>query len=125
LLIEACKLIDQMEISQQNQDLRQGKPVRDLLSHLSIAGRNGQFRTPRHIIRMMVQMLDPKPRERTLAPGASAGVGDLAAGTGGFLINAHQHTLEKATSARILERDDEGQAHHLIGNGPLPLAVTA
>ena len=106
LLIEACKLIDQMEISQQNQDV-QGDLYEYLLSHLSIAGRNGQFRTPRHIIRMMVQMLDPKPRER---------IGDLAAGTGGFLINAHQHILEKATSAGILERDEEGQAHNLIGD---------
>jgi type I restriction enzyme M protein len=106
LLIEACKLIDQMEISQQNQDV-QGDLYEYLLSHLSIAGRNGQFRTPRHIIRMMVQMLDPKPKER---------IGDLAAGTGGFLINAHQHILEKATSAGILERDDEGLPHHLIGD---------
>jgi type I restriction enzyme M protein len=106
LLIEACKLIDQMEVSQQNQDV-QGDLYEYLLSHLSIAGRNGQFRTPRHIIRMMVQMLDPKPKER---------IGDLAAGTGGFLINAHQHILEKATSAGILERDEEGQAHHLIGD---------
>ena len=63
LLIEACKLIDQMEISQQNQDV-QGDLYEYLLSHLSIAGRNGQFRTPRHIIRMMVQMLDPQPKER-------------------------------------------------------------
>jgi len=74
---------------------------------LSIAGRNGQFRTPRHIIRMMVQMLDPKPKER---------IGDLAAGTGGFLINAHQHILEKATSQNILEFDEDGIAHHLIGD---------
>jgi len=106
LLVEAVNLIDQMEISQQNQDV-QGDLYEYLLSHLSIAGRNGQFRTPRHIIRMMVQMLDPKPKER---------IGDLAAGTGGFLINAHQHILEKATSAGILERDAEGQAHHLIGD---------
>lgn len=107
LLIEGCKLIDQMEISQQNQDV-QGDLYEYLLSHLSIAGRNGQFRTPRHIIRMMVQMLDPKPKER---------IGDLAAGTGGFLINAHQHILEKATSKDILEYDADGMAHHLIGDG--------
>jgi type I restriction enzyme M protein len=106
LLVEAVNLIDQMEISQQNQDV-QGDLFEYLLSHLSIAGRNGQFRTPRHIIRMMVQMLDPKPRER---------IGDLAAGTGGFLINAHQYIMEKATSAGILEFDAEGQAHHLIGD---------
>ncbi len=64
----------------------------------------------------MAQMLDPKPKERTLAPGASAGVGDLAAGTGGFLINAHQHILEKATSPGILEYDADGLPHHLIGD---------
>src|SRR5512138_701791 len=106
LLVEAVNLIDQMEISQQNQDV-QGDLYEYLLSHLSIAGRNGQFRTPRHIIRMMVQMLDPKPKER---------IGDLAAGTGGFLINAHQHILEKATAQNILEFDEDGSAHHLIGD---------
>jgi type I restriction enzyme M protein len=106
LLVEAVNLIDQMEISQQNQDV-QGDLYEYLLSHLSVAGRNGQFRTPRHIIRMMVQMLDPKPKER---------IGDLAAGTGGFLINAHQHILEKATSKDILEFDEDGSAHHLIGD---------
>ncbi|MBM3181392.1 MAG: SAM-dependent DNA methyltransferase [Chloroflexi bacterium] len=106
LLVEAVNLIDQMEISQQNQDV-QGDLYEYLLGHLSIAGRNGQFRTPRHIIRMMVHMLDPKPKER---------IGDLAAGTGGFLINAHQHILEKATAQNILEFDEDGIAHHLIGD---------
>lgn len=106
LLVEAVNLLEQMEISQQNQDV-QGDLYEYLLSHLSIAGGNGQFRTPRHIIRMMVQMLDPKPKER---------IGDLAAGTGGFLINAHQHILEKATSKDILEYDADGMAHHLIGD---------
>ncbi|MEJ5202009.1 MAG: type I restriction-modification system subunit M N-terminal domain-containing protein, partial [Anaerolineales bacterium] len=61
LLVEAVNLIDEMKISEQNQDA-QGDLYEYLLSHLSIAGRNGQFRTPRHIIRMMVEMLDPKPR---------------------------------------------------------------
>ena len=74
LLIEACKSIDQMQMSSQNQDV-QGDLYEYLLSKLNTAGRNGQFRTPRHIIRMMVQMIDPKPDER---------VGDLAAGTCGF-----------------------------------------
>jgi len=106
LLIEACNLIDQMKIAEQNQDV-QGDLYEYMLGHMQFAGRGGQFRTPRHIIRMMVQMVDPKPRER---------IGDLAGGTGGFLVNAHQHILEKATSAGILEYDAEGQAHHLIGD---------
>ncbi|MBK8619177.1 MAG: N-6 DNA methylase [Anaerolineales bacterium] len=106
LLIEACNLIDQMKIAEQNQDV-QGDLYEYMLGHMQFAGRGGQFRTPRHIIRMMVQMVDPKPRER---------IGDLAGGTGGFLVNAHQHILEKHTSAGILEYDAEGQAHHLIGD---------
>jgi type I restriction enzyme M protein len=105
-LIEACNLIDQMQISQQNQDV-QGDLYEYLLNKLSAAGRNGQFRTPRHIIRMMVQMIDPKPRER---------IGDLAGGTCGFPVNAHQYILEKHTSAGILEYDAEGLPHHLIGD---------
>ena len=34
-----------------------------LLSKISTAGRNGQFRTPRHIIRMMVELMKPTPKE--------------------------------------------------------------
>ena len=106
LLIEACKLIDQMNISSQNQDV-QGDLYEYMLGHLNISGRNGQFRTPRHIIRMMVQMTEPKPHER---------IGDLAAGTGGFLVNAYQYILESYTSPGILEYDETGFPHHLIGD---------
>ena len=106
LLIEACRLIDQMEISQQNQDV-QGDLYEYLLSKLNTAGRNGQFRTPRHIIRMMVQMLAPRPGER---------IGDLAGGTCGFPVNAHQYILETHTSPDILEYDEAGLPHNLIGD---------
>jgi type I restriction enzyme M protein len=106
LLIKACQTIDQMEISAQNQDV-QGDLYEYLLKYLTTAGRNGQFRTPRHIIRMMVQMIDPQPGER---------IGDLAAGTCGFLVNAYQHILEQHTSDGILEYDDEGWPHNLVGD---------
>lgn len=106
LLVEACNLIDQMHISQQNQDV-QGDLYEYLLSHLQSAGRNGQFRTPRHIIRLMVQMVDPKPLER---------IGDLAAGTAGFPVNAYQHILAKHTSPEILAYDAEGEPHNLVGD---------
>ena len=106
LLIEACNAIDEMKISAQNQDV-QGDLYEYLLSKLNTAGRAGQFRTPRHIIRMMVEMMDPKPKER---------IGDLAAGTCGFLVNAYQHILVKNTSPQILEYDQEGQPHNSIGD---------
>jgi type I restriction enzyme M protein len=106
LLIEACRMIDQMQISAQNQDV-QGDLYEYLLSKLTTAGRNGQFRTPRHIIRMMVKMIDPQPGER---------IGDLAAGTCGFLVNAYQHILEKHTSPEVVSYDAQGEPHNLVGD---------
>ncbi|HEV7373186.1 MAG TPA: class I SAM-dependent DNA methyltransferase [Pyrinomonadaceae bacterium] len=106
LLIEACKVIDQMQISHHRQDV-QGDLYEHLLSYLNTAGRNGQFRTPRHIIRMMVQMLKPKATERICDP---------AAGTCGFLVSAYQYILETHTSPNILEYDAEGVPHNLAGD---------
>jgi type I restriction enzyme M protein len=106
LLIEACKAIDAMQISAQNQDV-QGDLYEYLLGRLNTAGTSGQFRTPRHIIRMMVRMLDPKPRERMCDP---------AAGTCGFPVNVYQHILETHTDPTILKYDEEGYPHQLVGD---------
>ena len=106
LLIEACNAIDEMQISAQNQDV-QGDLYEYLLSKLNTAGRAGQFRTPRHIIRMMVAMSDPQPHER---------IADLAAGTCGFLVNAYQHILAEKTSPEILEKNADGSLRNLVGD---------
>lgn len=53
-----------------------------MLSKISTSGTNGQFRTPRHIIEMMVAMTDPKPGDRIIDP---------ACGTAGFLVTASEH----------------------------------
>lgn len=53
-----------------------------LLSKLSTAGRNGQFRTPRHIIKMMVELAKPTPNDIICDP---------ACGTGGFLLEASEY----------------------------------
>src|SRR5439155_1681284 len=75
-------------------------------SKLNTAGTNGQFRTPRHIIRMMVKMIAPKPRERMCDP---------AAGTCGFPVNFYQHILEEHTAKDSIVWDQEGFPHHLVG----------
>ena len=106
LLQEAVKIIDDMHISEQNIDV-QGDLYEYLLGQLSTAGKNGQFRTPRHIIRMMTKLIDPKIGERICDP---------AAGTAGFLVSAYEHILESNTSTDILTYDDEGKAHNLIGD---------
>lgn len=53
-----------------------------LLSKLSTSGTNGQFRTPRHIIKMMVELVKPKPSDIIIDP---------ACGTSGFLIGASEY----------------------------------
>lgn len=106
LLQEAVKIIDEMHISEQNIDV-QGDLYEYLLKHLSTAGKNGQFRTPRHIIRMMAKLVAPKIGERICDP---------AAGTGGFLVAAYEHILETNTSKDILEYDEEDKPHNLIGD---------
>jgi type I restriction enzyme M protein len=104
LLIEVAGLIDLMDISAQNQDIK-GDIYEYLLSHLNTAGRNGQFRTPRHIIDMMVRMIDPKPMER---------IGDLAAGTAGFLVGAYQYILEQHTSPDVWQHGEGNRAGDLL-----------
>ena len=106
LLQEAVSIIDDMHISEQNIDV-QGDLYEYLLGQLATAGKNGQFRTPRHIIRMMVKLVDPKAGERICDP---------AAGTAGFLVNAYEHILESNTSEEVLEYDEEGRPHNLIGD---------
>ncbi|MBU3913054.1 MAG: type I restriction-modification system subunit M [Nanoarchaeota archaeon] len=83
LLIEAVNIINDMHIKEQNQDT-QGDLYEYLLGELQSAGKNGQFRTPRHIIDMMVDLADPKIGDKILDP---------ACGTAGFLVNAYQHIL--------------------------------
>ena len=56
-----------------------------LLSKISQSGRNGQFRTPRHIIRMMVELMQPRPDDVICDP---------ACGTSGFLVAAGEYLKE-------------------------------
>ena len=76
------KIIDDFEYDHSE---RLGDAFEYLLSVLGSQGDAGQFRTPRHIIDFMVQIIDPKKDESVLDP---------ACGTAGFLISAYKHTLK-------------------------------
>src|SRR2546427_6304720 len=106
LLQEAVSIIDSMKIAEQNQDT-QGDIYEHLLGELKTAGKNGQFRTPRHIIRMMVELVDPNIGQKVCDP---------ACGTGGFLVAAYQHILRKYTSPEMVKVDEDGTPHNLIGD---------
>ncbi len=66
-----------------------------LLSKLAASGTNGQFRTPRHIIDLIVELVNPQPGQRICDP---------ACGTAGFLISAFTHILRNNTKAADLKR---------------------
>jgi len=81
---------------------RLGDAFEYLLSVLGSQGDAGQFRTPRHIIDFMVEVLDPKKNETILDP---------ACGTAGFLISAWKHILKSNTSKK---GESSGRAGDLL-----------
>lgn len=92
LLAEAVKIINDMHIKEQNRDT-QGDLYEYLLSQLQTSGKNGQFRTPRHIIKMMTEILEPKYGDKICDP---------ACGTAGFLVASYEHILRNNTSKELL-----------------------
>ncbi len=83
-VVDALDEIYDMMNEIQTADVR-GDVYEYLLSKISQSGRNGQFRTPRHIIRMMVEMMDPSSDEIICDP---------ACGTSGFLVAAGEYLKE-------------------------------
>jgi type I restriction enzyme M protein len=110
LLVEAVKTIDEIfEIMEKDsrekghafQDI-QGDVYEFLLSEIATAGKNGQFRTPRHIIKLMAELVQPQLGHR---------VADPACGTGGFLLGAYQYIVTQLAikaGAKGLAPDEDG-----------------
>ena len=107
LLVEAVGILDEIykEIERERQDNGQtfhdiqGDLYEHLLAEISTAGKNGQFRTPRHIIQMICALVNPKLGDAVCDP---------ACGTGGFLLGAYQHILTQHTSADQRWVDENG-----------------
>jgi len=82
---------------------RLGDAFEYLLSVLGSQGDAGQFRTPRHIIDFIVEVIEPKKNETVLDP---------ACGTAGFLISSYKHILKANTDKKgnsTLTPDDKGR----------------
>lgn len=82
------------EIDWKNKDIR-GDLYEYLLSKIATAGTNGQFRTPRHIIKMMVELLAPKPEDVICDP---------ACGTSGFLVATGEYLKENHEKEVLLNK---------------------
>ena len=79
-----------------------------LLSKISQSGRNGQFRTPRHIIQMMVELMDPQPEDIICDP---------ACGTSGFLVTVGDYLKKKYKKEIFFDRQkkDHYMNHMFFG----------
>ncbi len=95
LLVSAVSMIDDLPLTEGD---TKGDLYEYLLSKLTTAGINGQFRTPRHIIRLMVEMLEPRPDEL---------VADPACGTGGFLVSVLDHLYHRYSSPEGVFTNEE------------------
>jgi type I restriction enzyme M protein len=110
LLVEAVKTLDQIfeimerdsqEKGQAFQDI-QGDVYEMLLSEIATAGKNGQFRTPRHIIKLMAELVQPQLGHR---------IADPACGSAGFLLGAYQYIVTQLAiraGTKGLQPDEDG-----------------
>lgn len=110
LLVEAVKTIDEIfevmerdsrENGQAFQDI-QGDVYEYLLSEIATAGKNGQFRTPRHIIKLIADLVQPQLGHK---------IADPACGSGGFVLGAFQYIVTQLAikeGTKILIPDEDG-----------------
>lgn len=95
-LRRAVDLISPIHLLSQDADVK-GDLFESLASDLGQQKRSAQFRTPRHLIRLIVEMVDPT---------IGGTVCDSACGTGGFLIAAYEHILLANTSPEFVREVD-------------------
>lgn len=108
LLSEAMSTIEEIfaeierdanEGGQAFQDI-QGDVYEMLLSEIASAGKNGQFRTPRHIIKLIAELVEPQLGHQ---------IADPACGTGGFLLGAYQYIVTQLDkNKKNLQPDEDG-----------------
>ena len=100
-VVDALDNIYELMNEVQSSDVR-GDVYEYLLLKISQAGRNGQFRTPRHIIRMMVELVNPTADEVICDP---------ACGTSGFLVAAGEYLKE--TRKEEIFYDKQKKEHYM------------
>lgn len=103
VLVSAVEMVEALPLTQS--DVK-GDIYEYLLSKLTTAGINGQFRTPRHIIDAMIELIAPQPTESICDP---------ACGTAGFLARAMEY-LTRVHSSSEAEggqwKDEDGNTHY-------------
>lgn len=99
------KIVDGIDkLPMKDRDL-QGDLYEYLLSKIATAGTNGQFRTPRHIIKMMVELVKPTPEDIIVDP---------AAGSAGFLVAAGEYLRKHRSDLFLVQSLKEHFNNHMF-----------
>jgi len=98
---EIYQKISEEELKGQHFQDIQGDVFEYLLKATNEAGKNGQFRTPRHIIQLIVELLDPKMEDENTK------ICDVTSGSSGFLVGAFQYILKENSKEKILDEDNK------------------
>ena len=100
VLTQVVNLVDGLRLDQSDADTK-GDLFEHVLRQIRQAGELGQFRTPRHVIRTIVEMVNPQVGETVYDP---------AAGTAGFLVAAYNHMrLAHSSPAGVVETEVDGK----------------
>ena len=100
VLTQVVTLVDGLRLDRSDADTK-GDLFEHVLRQIKQAGELGQFRTPRHVIRTIVEMVDPKVGETVYDP---------AAGTAGFLVAAYNHMrLANSSPGAIQQVEIDGK----------------
>jgi len=103
VLVSAVEMVDELPLTKS--DVK-GDIYEYLLSKLTTAGINGQFRTPRHIIDAMIELINPQPTDMICDP---------ACGTAGFLARTMEY-LNRTHSSEVGVLEDEDSNKHYTGD---------
>ena len=101
------KVVDGVDALDMNNRDAMGDVYEYILGKMAASGTNGQFRTPRHIIRMIVEMMEPTPKDYICDP---------AMGSAGFLVEAVKYIKENYEEA-FFANDDIAHIKTSMVNG--------
>ena len=100
-----AKVVDGVDALDMNNRDAMGDVYEYILGKMAASGTNGQFRTPRHIIRMIVEMMEPTPKDYICDP---------AMGSAGFLVEAVKYIKEKYETAMYVGEEVEHMKTSMI-----------
>jgi type I restriction enzyme M protein len=110
LLVSAIQIVEEIFLEIERDAMEGGHAFQDiqgdvyemLLGEIATAGKNGQFRTPRHLIKLMTELVAPQLGQK---------MADPSSGTGGFILGYYEYILTDLTrrkNPKKLKKDEDG-----------------